>query len=154
MPHSAVQMISIQKGTQGLISPWDSLMFGRVLDTRPNMSESHSETSTRVPFCIAAQISRFRRPTRIHRRPTRGRHAARHHAARCSRGSFGCVLLCRASACRLPRAACTGTAVDLTRKLKFVYRMLDEDGKELGWHHRERKVVGGAGPRAFAHAIW
>ena len=44
--------------------------------------------------------------------------------------------------------------MDLTRKLKFVYRMLDEDGKELGWHHRERKVVGGAGPRAFAHAIW
>ena len=36
-------------------------MFGRVpknvaafLGTRPNMSESHSEISTRVPFCIAA----------------------------------------------------------------------------------------------------
>ena len=36
-------------------------MFGRVpknaaalLGTRPNISESHSEISTRVPFCIAA----------------------------------------------------------------------------------------------------
>ena len=36
-------------------------MFGRVpkngaafLGTRPNISESHSEISTRVPFCIVA----------------------------------------------------------------------------------------------------
>ena len=28
-------------------------MFGRVPGTRPNISESHSEMSTRVPFCIA-----------------------------------------------------------------------------------------------------
>ena len=28
-------------------------MFGRVPGTRPNISESHSEVSTRVPFCIA-----------------------------------------------------------------------------------------------------
>ena len=28
-------------------------MFGRVPGTRPNLSESHSEISTRVPFCIA-----------------------------------------------------------------------------------------------------
>ena len=42
-----------QTGTRGLISLWDSLMFGRVPGTRPNMSESHSEISTRVPFCIA-----------------------------------------------------------------------------------------------------
>ena len=28
-------------------------MFGRVPGTRPNISESHSEISTRVPFCIA-----------------------------------------------------------------------------------------------------
>ena len=27
-------------------------MFGRVPGTRPNISESHSEVSTRVPFCI------------------------------------------------------------------------------------------------------
>ena len=27
-------------------------MFGRVAGTRPNISESHSEISTRVPFCI------------------------------------------------------------------------------------------------------
>ena len=27
-------------------------MFERVPGTRPNMSESHSEISTRVPFCI------------------------------------------------------------------------------------------------------
>ena len=27
-------------------------MFGRVPGTRPNISESHSEISTRVPFCI------------------------------------------------------------------------------------------------------
>ena len=51
---------SIQKGTRVLISLWDSLMFGRVLkkyydllSTHPNISESHSEISTRVPFCIA-----------------------------------------------------------------------------------------------------
>ena len=51
---------AIQKGTRVLISQWDSLMFGRVpknaapfLGTRPNTSESHSEMSTRVPFCIA-----------------------------------------------------------------------------------------------------
>ena len=41
------------KGTRVLISLWDSLMFGRVPGTRPSISESHSETSTRVPFCIA-----------------------------------------------------------------------------------------------------
>ena len=29
-------------------------MFGRVPGTRPNISESHSEISTRVPFCIVA----------------------------------------------------------------------------------------------------
>ena len=41
------------KGTRVLISLCDSLMFGRVPGTRPNISESHSEISTRVPFCIA-----------------------------------------------------------------------------------------------------
>ena len=40
-------------GTRVLISLWDSLMFERVPGTRPNTSESHSEISTRVPFCIA-----------------------------------------------------------------------------------------------------
>ena len=30
-------------------------MFGRVPGTRPNISESHIEISTRVPFCIAGQ---------------------------------------------------------------------------------------------------
>ena len=45
---------TIQKGTRVLISLWDSLMFGRVPGTRPNISESHSEISTRVPFCIAS----------------------------------------------------------------------------------------------------
>ena len=40
-------------GTRVLISLWDSLMFGRVPGTRTNISESHSEISTRVPFCIA-----------------------------------------------------------------------------------------------------
>ena len=44
---------SIQKGTRVLISLWDSPMFGRVPGTRPNISESHSEISTRVPFSIA-----------------------------------------------------------------------------------------------------
>ena len=44
--------MTIQKGTRVLISLWDSLMFGRVPGTRLNMSESHSEISTRVPFCI------------------------------------------------------------------------------------------------------
>ena len=29
-------------------------MFGRVPGTRPNISEYHSEISTRVPFCISA----------------------------------------------------------------------------------------------------
>ena len=60
--HRPVLLVSaIQKGTRVLISLWDSLMFGRVptntaafLSTRPNISESHSEISTRVPFCIAA----------------------------------------------------------------------------------------------------
>ena len=44
--------VAIQKGTRVLILLWDSLMFGRVPGTRPNISESHSEMSTRVPFCI------------------------------------------------------------------------------------------------------
>ena len=41
-------------------------MFGRVpktpapfLGTRPNISDSHSEISTRVPFCIATQLSDY-----------------------------------------------------------------------------------------------
>ena len=52
---------AIQKGTRVLISLRDLLMFGRVpknaapfLGTRPNISKSRSEVSTRVPFCIAA----------------------------------------------------------------------------------------------------
>ena len=55
----------IQKGTRVLISLWDSLMFGRVpkntaafLGTRPNISESHSEISSRVPFCIVEVAGR------------------------------------------------------------------------------------------------
>ena len=32
-------------------------MFGWVPGTRPNISESHSEKRTRVPFCIAADRS-------------------------------------------------------------------------------------------------
>ena len=48
----AVDATAIQKSTRVLISLWDSLMFGRVPGTRPNISESHSEISTRVPFCI------------------------------------------------------------------------------------------------------
>ena len=47
--------VAIQKGTRVLISLWDSLMFGRVPGTRPNISESHSEISTRVPFCIQSR---------------------------------------------------------------------------------------------------
>ena len=39
---------AIQKGTRELISLWDSAPF---LGTRPNISESHSEISTRAPFC-------------------------------------------------------------------------------------------------------
>ena len=42
--------VAIQKGTRVLISLWDSRMFGRVPSTRPNISESHSEIRTRVPF--------------------------------------------------------------------------------------------------------
>ena len=56
--------VAIQKGARVLISLWDSLMFGRVpknaapfLGTRPDISESHSEISTRVPFCIGARRS-------------------------------------------------------------------------------------------------
>ena len=48
---------SRQKGTRVLISLWDSLMLGRVPGTRPNNSKSHSEMSTRVPFCIAVGCS-------------------------------------------------------------------------------------------------
>ena len=47
---------AVKEGTLVLISQWDSLMFGRVPGTRPNMRESHSEISTRVPFCIATRI--------------------------------------------------------------------------------------------------
>ena len=49
-------------------------MFGRVPGTRPNISESHSETSTRVPFCIAGsqhQGGRGRTPRREGRPPRR-----------------------------------------------------------------------------------
>ena len=34
---------------------WGTWRGPPFLGTRPNMSESHSETSTRVPFCIASQ---------------------------------------------------------------------------------------------------
>ena len=44
--------VAVRKGTRVLISLWDSPMFGRAPGTRPNISESHSEISTRVPFCI------------------------------------------------------------------------------------------------------
>ena len=37
-------------------------MFGRVPGTRPNISESHSEISTRVPFCIATSCGSPRGP--------------------------------------------------------------------------------------------
>ena len=40
--------LAIQKGTRVLISLWDSLMFGRVPGTSPNISESHREIRTRV----------------------------------------------------------------------------------------------------------
>ena len=53
------QHLLISKGTRVLISLWHSLMFGRVpknaapfLGIRPNISEYHSEISTRAPFCI------------------------------------------------------------------------------------------------------
>ena len=56
---AALRNLLRARGTRVLISLWDSLMFGRVpkngvafLGTRPNISESHSEISTRVPFCI------------------------------------------------------------------------------------------------------
>ena len=47
----ACQTRVIQRGTRVLISLWDTLMFGRVPGTRPNISESHREISTRVPHC-------------------------------------------------------------------------------------------------------
>ena len=45
---------AIQKGTRVRISLWDPLMFGRVPGTSPNISGSHSEIRTRVPFCAGA----------------------------------------------------------------------------------------------------
>ena len=53
--------LAIQKGTRVLILLWDSPMFGRVPDTRPNISESQSEISTLVPFCVEA-LCDSRRP--------------------------------------------------------------------------------------------
>ena len=53
LPPDARPAPSIKKVT---LSLWDSLMFGRVLGTRPNISEPHSEIGTRVPFCIAARV--------------------------------------------------------------------------------------------------
>ena len=44
--NGAQQHLAIQKGTRVLIS---------LPGTRPNTSESHSEMSTRVPFCIVLQ---------------------------------------------------------------------------------------------------
>ena len=42
-------------------------MFGRVPGTRPNISESHSEISTRVPFCIVlAGLREVERDLRAH----------------------------------------------------------------------------------------
>ena len=60
LPQFTQGVLPIQKGTRVLISLWDSLMFGRVpkktpddfLGTRPNISESHSEISTLVPFVL------------------------------------------------------------------------------------------------------
>ena len=46
-----------RKGARVRISLWDSLMFGRYQVPAPSISESHSEISTRVPFCIAAAHS-------------------------------------------------------------------------------------------------
>ena len=54
-------------------------MFGRVpknhqafLGTRPNISESHSEISTRVPFCIATALRVPLTATRRRRRQCTG----------------------------------------------------------------------------------
>ena len=63
--------VAIQKGTRVPLSLWDSLVFGRVPGTRPNVSKSHSERRTRVPFCIATRgagkvvgtFNSYRRPS-------------------------------------------------------------------------------------------
>ena len=74
MQHQALAACGLRqykKGTRVLISLWDSLMFGRVpksaaafLGTHPNISESHSEISTRVPFCIVRAAQTCMRGTK------------------------------------------------------------------------------------------
>ena len=59
--------VAIQKGTRVLASLWDSLMFGRVPGTHLNISESQSEISTRVPFCIEHHVDG---PVRDQKPPT------------------------------------------------------------------------------------
>ena len=56
-PGSSSRAWVLPKGTRVLISLWYSLMFGRYQVPAPSISESHSEISTRVPFCIAAAHS-------------------------------------------------------------------------------------------------
>ena len=79
-------IVAIQKGIRVLISLLDSLMFGRVPGTRPNISESHSEISTRVPVCIESgrcQLCACARPLSAAARSRRGaRTTTRHHGNR------------------------------------------------------------------------
>ena len=95
--------VAIQKGTRVLISLWDSLMFGRVPGTRPNISESHSEISTRVPFCIeSAQPVRRRRGRRWRRRRrSRGSPIAAPRASLPSCGTTSSLAQTRVRACPL-----------------------------------------------------
>ena len=77
-------------------------MFGRVPGTRPNISESHSEISTRVPFCIEHHVD-GPRPAARRRRAAAGarrglwqsarapheRTALRHETRSCARQQGG-----------------------------------------------------------------
>ena len=77
------------KGTRVRFSLLNSLMFGRVPGTRPNIREFNSEKRTRVPFCIergrlialkpmyGASVSTIRRSSGTTRPCHRTAHAAR-----------------------------------------------------------------------------
>ena len=111
---------TIQKGARVLISLWDSLMFGRVpkngaafLGTLPNISESHSEISTRVPFCITHRAEHGHRGAL---RPDQHLPCAHTMTMPCS---FSCSLLRSlwSTAGLVPRsgpswARCTGSVFD------------------------------------------
>ena len=84
----------------------------------------------RAPHTLAWGPPRPRRPPiSTAQRPAHSGGPSPWHTRAKLRGPGGGTLLLMLWCAPRPPSGCAGTAVDLTRKLRFVYRMLDGDGK-------------------------